>query len=125
MNFWEYVVWFLNHIYILAGAVSVAYAILSYFDIPAFLAYRNIITGPVLDWDRYLYLGLDIVFIVDLIVRGTKQIRIPFISEPGSEVVPLWSLCFIFLAISFIIKFSLFVNLTIQGFKIKKKNSTH
>lgn len=122
MNFWEYVVWFLQHLYVLAGALSIAYVIISFFDIPAFLAYRNLITGPVLNWDRYLYLGLDVVFIVDLIIRGTKQIRIPFTEQPGSEVVPVWSVCFVFLAISFIIKFGLFVNLTIQGFKVWNRN---
>ena len=122
MGFWQYVVWFLQHLYILAGALSMAYVIVSVLCTSAFFTSRNIITGPVLDWDRYLYLGLDIVFIVDLIIRGTKQIRISFTKQPGSEMVPVWSACFVFLAISFIIKFGLFVNLTVQGFKVRNKN---
>ena len=123
MNFWEYVVWFLKHLYVLIGCLDMAYVIVSVLCISAFSPSRNIITGPVLDWDKYLYLGLDIVFIVDLIIRGTKQIRIPFTEQPGSEIVPVWSACFVFLAISFLIKFGLFINLTIQGFKVKRKNN--
>ena len=122
MSFWEYVVWFLQHLYVLVGAMSIAYIVVSYLCISSLYPYRNILTGPILDWDRYLYIELDILFLVDFVIRGTKQIRFPFTEDPGSVIVPLWSACFVLLAISFLIKLGFLTYLTIQGFKIRNKN---
>lgn len=122
MGFWEYSVWFLQHLYVLVGAVSIAYILVSYLCISSLYPYRNILTGPILDWDRYLYIGLDILFLVDLVIRGTRQIRFPFTEDPGSDIVPLWSACFVLLAISFLIKLGFLTYLTIQGFKVRNRN---
>ena len=122
MSFWEYVVWFLQHLYVLVGAFSIAYIVVSYLCISSLYPYRNILTGPILDWDRYLYIGLDILFLVDFVIRGTKQIRFPFTEQPGSEIVPLWSACFVLLIPSLLAKLGFLTYLTIQGFKVRNKN---
>ena len=122
MNFWGYVTSLLQHLYVFAGSLSVAFVVVSFLNILFFFPSHNHLKGPFLEWNRYAVMGLDIVFLIDSIIRGTKGIGFDSSNIPDTEVIPMWSALFVSLSLSFLIKLCFTIYLTIEGIKFRNRN---
>ena len=122
MNFWGYIISFLQHLYVFAGYLSVIFVAVSFLNISLFSPSHNHLRGPFLEWDRYAVMGLDIVFLIDYIIRGTKGIGFNSSNIPDTEIIPMWSALFIFLSLSFLTKLCFATYLTIEGIKFRNRN---